>query len=201
MSESNQFHSVDSAVSWLKQGRLLAYPTESVWGIGCDAMNEQAVQQVLSIKNRPIDKGMIVVVDTIDRLSPFLTGLSHQQQQTLISSWQSAEQQQATTWLLPIPKNITVPDWITGKHDSVAIRVIAHPLIQQLCKHLVSQDNPFGLLVSTSCNPAGMTPASTIEEARSYFAKSDSVGYLSGTTLGYTLPSQIKNALTGEIIR
>ena len=66
---------IEQAAQWLQQGKLLAYPTESVWGIGCDAYNEEAVNQILTIKNRPAEKGMIVVTDNIDRVRPLIDQL------------------------------------------------------------------------------------------------------------------------------
>ena len=149
--------SITQAAHWLSAGQLLAYPTESVWGIGCDPFDESAVQQLLTIKQRPIEKGMIVVTDKVERIGPLLTTLSQQQLQTVLASWQPTSKsriQQAHTWLLPIDNQLAapIPHWITGAHNSVAVRVIAHPLIQQLCAHLVSKQNPYGFLVSTSCN-------------------------------------------------
>lgn len=205
-----------TASLWLKDGKLLAYPTESVWGIGCDAFNENAVRQILAIKNRPIEKGMIVVTDSMARLDKLLTKLTDEQRQTLANSWgdsgvdswidsgvnsrtQNQTEAQATTWLLPIPADVSIPNWITGTHDSLAVRVIAHPLIQQLCEAMVSDTNPFGFIISTSCNPATYSPATNYDEAYAYF--SDEIGYLLGDTLGYTKPSQIKDVLTGQVLR
>lgn len=198
--------SVTQAAIWLQEGQLLAYPTESVWGIGCDPFNQTAVQQLLTIKQRPQAKGMIVVTDSADRIVPLLKSLNAQQRQTVLDSWYRANQRQAYTWLLPIPKSLVapIPQWITGTHDSIAVRVIAHPFIQQLCAQMVSPLNPYGFIVSTSCNPAGQPPALTIKEAQGYFAigrYAKQVAYLKGDTLGYQLPSQIRDALTGNIIR
>lgn len=211
--------SPEQAANWLKQGQLLAYPTESVWGIGCDAYNQAAVEQILAIKNRPSEKGMIVVTDSIERIKPLLQQLSQQRQQQIIASWSQQENdeigansRQAHTWLLPLqedrfknqskPNNqlqAEVPYWITGKHDSIAIRVIAHPLIVQLCEQMVSSTNPYGLIVSTSCNPSGETPAKSFEQAYAYFGQD--IAYLQGETLGYILPSQISDASSGQVIR
>ena len=195
------------AAKWLKEGQLLAYPTESVWGIGCDPYDQAAVQRILDIKQRPQAKGMIVVTDSVFRLAPLLASLNDVQCQQVIDSWQTGdsgdEQQsrQAHTWLLPIPQPLanTVPTWITGQHQTIAVRVISHPTVRQLCQQMVSEENPFGLLVSTSCNPSGQTPASTFEAAYAYFE--EQIGYLQGDTLGYTLPSQIRDATTGFVIR
>ena len=105
------------ASQWLKQGELLAYPTESVWGIGCDAMNEQAVIKILSIKQRHANKGLIVLTDTTERLIPLLVTLTNKQRQQLKKSWQAQHlkdqppqaQTQASTWLLPLPHGINLP--------------------------------------------------------------------------------------------
>lgn len=201
-------HSVAKAAQWLNAGKLLAYPTESVWGIGCDPFDKSAVQQLLDIKQRPISKGMIVVTDKVQRIEPLLALLSDEQRQTVLNSWSQYHQKQAFTWLLPLgdPLELTVPipSWITGAHQSVAVRVIAHPLIQQLCACLVSAANPYGFLVSTSCNPSEQPPAVSLTQAQAYFINNDlaaQVGYLQGDTLGYILPSQIHDALTGTIIR
>ena len=229
--------SIIEAARWLQQGQLLAYPTESVWGIGCDPFNQQAVQQLLAIKQRPIEKGMIVVTDSANRLTALLDYLSDEQRQLVLDSWRDdsnsdadadadadIDSQQAHTWLLPLAPNlpIAIPAWITGAHNSVAVRVIDHPLVQQLCQQVVSDHNPYGFVVSTSCNPSGQPPALSLAEAKAYFLNSDradsfngnenhklsanisgnqQVGYLKGETLGYQLPSQISDALTGQVIR
>ncbi len=201
------FEEITQASKWLKQGNLLAYPTESVWGLGCDAMSEQAVQQILQIKNRPMEKGLIVVTDSIQRIKPLLENINLQQKQMIIDSWTEKNQaqkkdKQAITWLLPIDNNKNfIPKWITGKHNSVAVRVIANQQIQQICQNLVSDNNPFGLLVSTSCNTASLPPAYNLREAKNYFSNNNNVAYLKGETLSYALPSQIKNASDLTVLR
>ena len=199
--------SVIQAAKWLKEGQLLAYPTESVWGIGCDAYDKAAVQRILDIKQRPQAKGMIVITDSAERLAPLLDALDEEERQQIINSWQTDSEnielqyQQAHTWLLPIPQTLAtvIPPWITGQHQTVAVRVIAHPLIRQLCQQMVSAHNSFGLLVSTSCNPSGQLPAMSFTDAYAYF--DERISYLQAETLGYTLPSQIRDATTGLIIR
>lgn len=189
----SEFNNIESAAEWIRRGKLLAYPTESVWGIGCDAMQEQAVNKIINIKNRPIEKGMIVITDSIDRIESFLANLTWEQRKPIIDSYYSKNRKQATTWLLPIPNDIYIPKWVTGDHNDLAIRVIAHPLIKILCSKVVSNSNPFGFIISTSCNPSGYEPARTIQEAQTYFYGYDNVAYLQADTLGYSLPSQIKN--------
>lgn len=204
---------ITQAANWLTTGKVLAYPTESVWGIGCDPFNELAVTQLLAIKQRPVDKGMILITDSAMHLVPLLAPLSRTQRETILNSWyiapntaSSTAPQQAHTWLLPLstPLTVNIPTWITGAHNSIAVRVIAHPLIQALCTKMLSSANPYGFIVSTSCNLAGQPPALSLAQAQTYFANStfaEQVGYLQGETLGYQLPSQIHNATTGIILR
>ena len=194
---SNQLNEVSQ---FLQSGNLLAYPTEAVWGIGCDPFNEQAVQRILTIKNRPYEKGMIVVTADTDLITDFMQPLPQATQQQIIQTWQSS-QNQATTYLFRIPNNVQIPNWVTGGRNTLAIRVIRHPLIAALCRHMAQHDetNPCGFLISTSCNPNSLSPATNFTQACDYFG--ENIGYLLGDTLGYTQPSQIKDAMTNKLIR
>lgn len=183
----------------LKQGKLIAYPTETVWGVGCDAFCEKAIMTLLDLKNRPIDKGLIVLTDSVERILPFLEPLPADRQADIIATWQAPQSKQATTWLFPIPDGIKIPAWLTGSHHSLAIRVISHPAIAKLCATLVDDDNPYGFLVSTSCNPATLAPATDFATAHAYFG--DKVCYLQGETLGFDKTSQIRDVLSGETLR
>lgn len=189
------------AVDWLKQGKLIAYPTESVWGLGCDPFNEQAVQALLAIKNRPIQKGLIVLTASQTHIQAFLTNLPTDKQTTIADTWRANDTtRQATTWLLDIPPQMTIPTWVRGEHSSLAIRQINHTKIAQLCDHIAKNKlNPYGFLVSTSCNPSTLSPAKDFATAYEYFG--DEVGYLLGETLGYDKPSQILDGRTGQAVR
>ena len=185
----------------LKAHKLIAYPTETVWGIGCDGFCQTAVQRLLRLKNRPMAKGLIVLTDEPSRILPFLAQLPSGRQDEILSSWQDTTTAQATTWRFHLPHHLSIPTWLTGSHHSLAIRVIRHPTIAKICQSLVSSDNPFGFLVSTSCNPATLSPAMTLSEALGYFGGYDEVIFLDDETLGYAKPSQIKDALTGAVLR
>ncbi|MDO5651836.1 MAG: Sua5/YciO/YrdC/YwlC family protein [Moraxella sp.] len=185
------------AGEWLSTGRLLAYPSESVWGIGCDAFCERAVQDLLSLKSRVEDKGLIVLTDKVARIMPLLTHLPNNLRGEVIQKLsQTAQTAQAQTWLLPV---YDMPKFLTGQYDSLAVRITTHPLLQALCKKLVSSHNPYGFLVSTSCNPNSSPPAQSIHEAYNYFG--DDICYLQGVTLNFDKPSQIIDILTGQVIR
>lgn len=190
------------AYEWLTQGKLLAYPTESVWGLGCDAFNQKAVDELLVLKNRPAHKGLIVLTATEFYIRDFLKTLPSSREQDVITSWDyDNNRQQATTWLFDIPNEIYIPQNVRGEHQSLAIRVINHAKVSMLCDLLAINENPnrFGFLVSTSCNLNGEPPAKDFDTAYAYFG--DKVCYLLGETLGFDKPSQIKHAKTGELVR
>jgi len=116
-----------------------------VCGFGCDPDNAAAVLQLLTLKQRDLAKGLLLVAATIEQLEPYLTALSAAQLQRLRSSWPAP-----LTWL--VPNHGVAPDWICGSHSGVALRVSAHPLVAKLCRAFG------GPLVSTSANPAGVPP-------------------------------------------
>lgn len=204
MPKNKRIFDVDhiSAVSdYLKAGGVLAYPTESVWGLGCDASHSQALDRVIELKNRDLGKGLIVLSDAADRLQPLLN-VSHE-----TFDWVKLEQaaqnytalnQRALTWLVPV-KAYHLPKILTGDHDTLAVRITTHPLLNTLCTQLVCDQNPYGFLVSTSCNRSGQPPARTLAEAMAYFG--DRVAYLDATTLGFDQPSCIQDLITGQILR
>lgn len=179
---------LEQAADLLKQGQVIAYPTEAVWGLGCDPYDSKAFEQILQLKQRPIEKGVILIAASMQQAMPFLQGLNAAQLTQLEQSWQP--DQRATTWLVPLTD--AVPQWISGQHDKVAIRVTHHPLCKALC-------NAFGAaLVSTSANPAGLAPALTIEQVAHYFPKLTSlIGQLGQSSS----PSRIIDSITGRIIR
>lgn len=193
------FATADEAYHWLRLGNVLAYPTESVWGLGCDAFNEQAVEKLLCLKNRSQDKGLIVLTYAPSAIEGFLQPLPKERQQQILHSWQ--QNRQASTWLFALPDGANVPKWLTGTHKSLGIRPIAQPKIAKLC-HLLAKnhaDKTYGFLVSTSCNPNAQKPATNFDEAYGYFGTK--VGYLLGETLGFDKPSQILEASTGKKLR
>ncbi|WP_291356548.1 MULTISPECIES: L-threonylcarbamoyladenylate synthase [unclassified Acinetobacter] len=184
--------SVAEAAQCLKQGHVLAYPTEAVWGLGCDPFNQQAFLEILRLKQRPIEKGVILLAAQIAQVEHLLESLNAEMRQKVIDSWSHrSPTERATTWLLPAGDHI--PAWIKGNHAKVAVRVTNHPLCVALC-------NAFnGFIVSTSANPAGGNPARSLQEASQYF--STQIDYLNGDLGLSQEPSRIIDAETGEVIR
>ncbi|WLF83762.1 Sua5/YciO/YrdC/YwlC family protein [Moraxella sp. ZY210820] len=181
---------INHAVQQLQHGEVIAYPTEAVWGLGCDPYQQSAFLKILALKQRPIEKGVILLASDIQQISFLLDHLNHQQYQQVISSWQDTQAEQATTWLFPTHKNI--PSWITGQYQQVAVRVSHHPICKQLCQQFG------GFIVSTSANPSGLTPAQTIEQVREYFPN---LHIVNGELGHATRPSRIIDVITGAVLR
>ena len=174
------------AVATLNNGGVIAYPTEAVYGLGCDPWNELAVHQILTIKDRPWQKGLIIIAADFNQLQTFIQPVSSAILGQLETTWPGP-----TTWLLPVSS--AVPAYLHGEHDTIAVRVTAHQQTAQLCRAFG------GAIVSTSANSAGKRPARTSQQVRWHLRDVDYI--LSGQCSGSNQPTEIRNALTGDIIR
>ena len=181
--------SIIIGASVMHQGGVIAYPTEAVWGLGCDPYNASAVNRILTLKQRDPAKGLILVAANIEQFAPFLEGLSKAQMEQLASGWPGP-----ITWL--VPNNGTVPQWVTGDFSSVALRVSAHSYVKYLCEAFG------GPIVSTSANPQGKPAPRQLWGVSRYFNKAPELNYIVKGCVGSRLiPSQIKHLIGGEIIR
>lgn len=186
MATINHFR-IQQAVRALRAGGVIAYPTEGVWGLGCDPDNPAAVLRLLELKQRDMAKGLVLVAADIGQFSPHLAGLSAPQLQQLQASWPAA-----LTWV--VPGNGAAADWIRGASPSVALRVSAHPVVAELCRAFG------GPLVSTSANPSGRPAAMSVLGVRRYFG--DRLDYIfAGELGGRGAPTPIRNLVTGEFLR
>lgn len=177
---------VRQAARVVRQGGVIAYPTEAVWGLGCDPWNEDAVARLLALKERPPHKGLILVAEAIEQFDFLLGDLPDIWQERLAASWPGPY-----TWLVPHQERL--PELITGEHDSVALRVSDHPLVRALCRLT-------GPLVSTSANPAGRPAARSRLRVEQYFpGELDKV--LGGALGGRRNPSLIRDLRTGDVVR
>ncbi len=172
----------------LQQEEVIAYPTEAVFGLGCDPDSEKAVNALLALKQRPWQKGLILIAANYEQLKPYVddAALTDSQRETIFSVWPGP-----VTWV--IPTRPETPRWLTGSFDSLAVRVSDHPLVQQLCSQYGKP------LVSTSANLSGQEPCRTTEEVRIQFGSSLPV--LAGLVGGRLNPSEIRDALTGKQFR
>lgn len=184
---NNQAKSIQQAVEVLKQGGVIAYPTEAVFGLGCDPANEQAVKRIIELKGRDAGKGLILIAAEITQLEPFIEPLDDTTKQQLLASWPGP-----VTWIVSARQSVS--QLLRGEHTTLAVRVSAHPLVQQLCQQYG------GALVSTSANPAGKEPARSARQVEDYFA--NQLDYiLDGETGGLDRPTEIRDARTQQVIR
>lgn len=181
--------SLHEAAIALQTGGVIAYPTEAVWGLGCDPRDEQAVLRLLAIKQREVEKGLILIASHLDQLRPFLNlaAVPAENLAEVFASWPGPH-----TWVMPA--SAAAPRWITGAHDGIAVRISAHPLVIELC-------NAYGgALVSTSANRAGQ-PAALTRETLDPAVLEGVDGLAAGETGGLGAPTAIRDALTGAAIR
>lgn len=186
MSDSVAPHALRQAVRCLQDGGVLAYPTEAVYGLGCHPLNETAVRRILTLKQRPEAKGLILIASDFSQLEPYVDWQHGQLSDTILDSWPGPN-----TWLIPATH---APHYLRGRFDTLAVRVSAHPLVRELCEAFG------GAIVSTSANPAGLPPARNAFTVRRYFqTRLDFI--LNGPLGDASRPSLIRDAVTGTTIR
>ncbi|MCU7873197.1 MAG: threonylcarbamoyl-AMP synthase [Candidatus Thiodiazotropha sp. (ex Lucinoma borealis)] len=168
-------------------GGLIAYPTEAVYGLGCHPLNFEAVTRLLALKQRPVTKGLILIADRIERLQPYIGKLPKSSMARIQQSWPGP-----TTWLIPAANN--VPDWLTGQHATLAVRVTDHPIAAALCR---AAGTP---LVSTSANISQRPPARNPLQVRLRCGKDVDL-IVHGKTGGLKKPTSIKDAMSGCLFR
>lgn len=173
-------------ISHLKRGGLIAYPTESCYGLGCDPQNFRAVQKLLRLKQRPQRKGLILIAASYAQVSRYLLPINSEQQQILRTAGA-----RATTYLMPTRH--TAPHSLRGVHDTLAVRLTAHAYAKNLCRGVRSA------LVSTSANRSGKQPAKTYAECKKMFG--DQVWVLNGRVGKNKKPSTIKTWSDDKIVR
>lgn len=177
---------IESAARIMRSGGVIAYPTETVYGLGCDPFNEEAVSRVLEIKQRPVEKGLILVASGLAQLDG-LVELTDAERRMLEETWPAP-----ITYLLPATTK--VPEWVRGRFDKVAVRVSTHPLARSLAAAVGTP------IISTSANRAGRPPArNRFQVARQLGADLDFI--VSGDTGLSGRPSTIIDLRTGETIR
>ena len=166
------------ATDALAAAGVVACPTEAVWGLSCDPEDACAVERLLSLKGRPVAKGLILVAAHQSQLEFLLERLSEQDRSRMSASWPGP-----TTWL--VPHGGRVPGWIHGDHDTVAVRVSNHTVVAALCNAWQ------GPLVSTSANIAGARPPRELFQVKRFF----------GNRLDYCLPGRVGRSARPSVIR
>ena len=176
-----------AAVERLRSGQVIAYPTEAVYGLGCDPANESAVRKLLSLKDRPESAGLVLIASEYSQLQAWIAEIDQSLVEKAMQTWPGP-----VTWLFP--RATGVPDYLAGNHDTIAVRLTAHEPSRTLC-------NAFGsALVSTSANHTAAKPARSAEEVEDYFGY-HIAGILAGPLGGAENPSEIRDLLSDNIIR
>lgn len=180
---------IPEAAAALRRGAVLTYPTEAVWGLGCDPFDEGAVTRLLAIKQRARDKGLILAAAGVGQFDGLLgwETLPDARRDAVLASWPGPN-----TWIVPVTAR--VPAWIRGSHAGVAVRVSAHPVVAALCTAFG------GPVVSTSANRSGEPPA-FVRDALDPALLALIDGVVEGETGGLASPTAIRDARSGQVLR
>lgn len=180
---------INQAATIIKQGGVIVCPTEGVYGLSALASNSQAIERIIAIKHRALNKGLIVVAAHQDMLSGLVdfAALNDNAHNLIASKWPGH-----ATFILPAgPK---APAILTGGRPTLAVRISAFPLLAQLSLAVGAP------IVSTSANLSGSEPLGTIAELKAAFEHE--VDYiLDEPCQGLHKPSTIYDALSGTVLR
>jgi len=180
-----RIHVIEEARALVGLGHVIIYPTEAVYGLGCDPFNQHAVESLLALKQRSTSKGLILLVSNWEQVWPLIADVTEKQLEAVRQTWPGP-----VTWIFP--KSELVPAWVSGEHDGVAIRMSAHPIARALCEHAP--------IVSTSANITGVDPVHDIEALSSMFPEGVA-GFVAGELGGNIAPSEIYHVLDGKRLR
>jgi len=168
-------------------GGIIAYPTEAVYGLGCDPLNPAAVFRLLDIKQRPAEKGLILIASELTQLRPFIQMPDADILKRVNATWPGS-----VTWLMP--KQPEIPLWLCGNHQRIAVRITAHPLAAALCKACGHA------LISTSANVSHQRAARNALQIQNRFG--DQLDFILHGKLGDNArPSEIRDAISDQLIR
>lgn len=176
-------------VKTLTQGGVIAYPTEAVYGLGCDPDNPEAIKQLLAIKQRPREKGLILISDDFDKLRPYLdlSTIPPEKMEWMFSHWPGP-------FTFVIPKSDKTSKWVAGDHASIAVRVTAHEGAAALV-------NAFGKpIVSTSANLAGEPAITDLDQLNAEIRPKVAM-IVSGELGEQSNPSTIIDLVTEKVLR
>ena len=135
------------ANEYLKRGSIILYPTDTIWGLGCDATNIDAINRIFAIKKRIMSKSLLILLDEAEKLPLYIDHIPE-------IAWDLIEQaNRPTTFIYKHVKNL--PKNLIAQDGTIAIRIVRN----EFCKRLISL---FGKpIVSTSANVSGFsTPVS-----------------------------------------
>ncbi len=178
---------LDSAIEWLNSGKTLIHPTESIWGIGCDAFNKDAVEKIFKLKKRHKNKSFILLVDSLEAIEKYLQKINIDDQNYLMKYWPGA-------YTFLIKYNNKLPIHLHNESGKIAIRVSNHLPIRSLIKAFS------GFMVSTSANISGEKNINNPIDIINFF-EYEELAYYDEPLGKNTLPSKIIDLETKAIIR
>jgi len=141
---------VAKALKVIQDGGIILYPTDTIWGIGCDATNTEAIKKIFALKQRDEAKSMIILIDTENKLESYI------QEVPSIAYDLIEYAENPLTLVMPGAKNISPV--LIAEDGSVGIRIAKHDFCQQLIQRLRKP------LVSTSANISGKPSPQTFDE-------------------------------------
>lgn len=147
---------IKQASTFLKEGKLVAIPTETVYGLAANIFDEEAVRGIFELKERPLFNPLIVHINSLKQLHELSSDLPEKARQLATAFWPGE-------LTLVVKKKEIVPDLITAGKDTVAIRMPKHPLVREL---LQSIDFP---LAAPSANPSGSISPTNALRVKEYF--------------------------------
>ena len=175
-------YSLGAIVVALKDGEVVAYPTEGVWGVGCDPSNEEALKKLISLKKRSRGKGFILIGSELLHFKKYAEVEDNKTK--LMSKWPGPH-----TWIVPA---LEISPLLSGGKKTIALRLSEHKETVNIC-------NAFGgAIVSTSANKEGDETPSSPEEVKEIFP---GIKVMQGELGGLNKPSKIEDLVTGEVIR
>ncbi|MEE2804829.1 MAG: Sua5/YciO/YrdC/YwlC family protein [Pseudomonadota bacterium] len=178
---------IKHAASLVRNGGVIAYPTEYCFGLGCDPFQQNAVRRILRLKQRSWSKGLVIIAQHVAQLRPLVDFSQIEDVDLLIARWPRSQ-----TYLLPaLPR---VPSWIRGQHDTIAVRITDHKSAAKLCRYSRSA------LVSTSANRSGRPPLRHYRQIQLDFG--DELDFVVEAKVGAAdAPSLIRDFRSGELVR
>ena len=178
---------VRSSAEWLKAGKILIHPTESIWGLGCDAFNKKSVNKIFKLKKRDKKKNFILLADSIDSVEKNLCNLSIKDRDVLSKYWPGPY-----TFLIRYHNNI--PDHLKNETEKIAVRVSNHLPLKYFFKWFS------GFMISTSANISGQKNINDPQDILDIF-EYDELAYYDESLGENKTPSQIIDLETKRIIR
>lgn len=177
---------IEQTIETLKNGGTILYPSDTIWGIGCDATNEEACQKILELKNRPKEKSFIVLMDSIQMLEKYVPAF-HEICYDLIDL-----AEKPLTIIYPSAKGLA-PTVLAGD-GSVGIRITKDPVCLKLIRSIRKP------IVSTSANISGKPVPSSFNDIEITIKQGVEAALELRTSEKMTMPSQIiKIGLDGSI--